>query len=210
MARLRLDTQLDSESYWYRGGSAPERRMLHGYVPFVSIFFVPPSVPVASWKPPDLPDDLRQRDAVVDTGCPFTILPYECWSPLAGETQLLDQTGIPKGLSGIGGIQASYTLRRVRLALIDEDYNWMPPEWVVARCLDALPPGAPAHNPIPPLLGLTSEFFLKGRRFRHDTKEKLVTELEQQGDSPPATVEAPQWWLEDPPSGLLTRLAGAK
>ena len=50
VARLRLNTQLDSESYWYRGGSAPERRMLHGYVPFVSIFFVPPSVPVASWK----------------------------------------------------------------------------------------------------------------------------------------------------------------
>jgi hypothetical protein len=200
VARLQLITRLDSEPHWYRGGSTPQVQDLPYYTPIVSIFFVPPAA--TSWEPPRGADRVRQHHAVVDTGCPLTILPYDYWSPLAGETQLLDQAGLPTGVSGVAGVDAGYTLRRVRLALIGQNGEWMPPEWVTARCLEPIPVD-PTREPIPPLLGLTTPFFIQGRRFRHDPDARQVIDE-------PNSVFAPQWWLEDPPAGLLARLAGAK
>lgn len=177
MARLRLRTRVQSEAFSYPGTgeivSMPTCRLLIG------LHFVAPTAR-RDWKPTGQIDQMRRFDAVVDTGAMLTNIPYDVWEPFASEIEW--PSAIPaQNAVQVAGTSLTYQLGRVMLAAIDNENRWMEPAWTVARCWHF------CENAPPPLLGLTSPFFMNNKRLRNagptgnDAGEKL-----------------PEWWLEDP------------
>lgn len=173
MARLALHTRIDSsDEHVYRGVTPPEIVSIPNYKPVIRLYLVPPDAP-DGWRPQGVLERTRRADAIVDTGASLTNLPFEVWSEFTGELRWLERVSAEP--VRVGGREHTYRLGRVRLAATDQSGRWMPPAWVLARCL------AECEEPIPPLLGLLSPFLMNGRRFRHN----------------PTPADLPEWWLED-------------
>jgi hypothetical protein len=140
------------------------------------------------WRPTEqLPLD-RKLLAIIDTGTPLTIIPYQFWQPFAQQIDVLADASDESELIVAGGKQNG-KLARIRLGAIDDDLNWMAARSTLTLLLDAPKAGDPPDKVLRvPLLGLQSHFFTHRRRLCHvgsHRDERLMT--------------VPQWRLEDPP-----------
>jgi hypothetical protein len=184
VARLRLLTRADHTfPYLHRASPAGPAIHIPGYRLYITLYLAPPDAGELRARPNEL-DFARRVDAVVDTGCMLSVLPFGTWRPFESEIRWLDRpaplTVAGRSLRVAGGVQ-QYRLGQVRLAATDEDGRWLPPSWSVVQCLED-GTGQP-----PPLLGLRSPL-LSFRQLRH---RRNVTEADP--DEP-----LPEWWLEDP------------
>jgi hypothetical protein len=137
------------------------------------------------WKP-EGPNTDRSIQAVVDTGAPVTVPPFEFWNPFASDIESLAMPD-PDSDFLIGGGAQKGQFGRIRLGAIDDNSNWMRARWTFAILLDAVDSQDPSALRLP-LLGLQSHFFQRNRRIRH-VGSVVGDDLE--------TI--PQWRLEDPP-----------
>lgn len=190
MARLRLTT-VARHRFPYLHRSSPTGPAIHipGYRLYISLYLAPPDGGELRTRPSEL-DLNRFVDAVVDTGCMLSVLPFDVWQPFENEIRWLHRPATlapaERSIRVIGG-DHPYRLGQVQLAAIDEEGRWIPPAWTVTQCLeDTRAQQDPPRQP-PPLLGLRSHL-LSFRQLQH---RRNVTDADP--DEP-----LPEWWLEDP------------
>jgi hypothetical protein len=130
-------------------------------------------------RPTGQSDQRAKRRAILDTGMPLTVFPFEQWDKLESEidfitTRFEAETGAFPLSNRILGCTYTYRLGRIPLAVLDyEDESQLPERAVLARFLVAVvdqPQGASALKHV--VLGM-SEGALEGRAltFRHDRDE---------------------------------------
>lgn len=124
---------------------------------------------------PDVIDTPWCPRAILDTGSPLTLFPYEVWQPFEAAITWLAQPLLPAGgprrVAILGG-SWSYRLGRVRIGMIDTAGGWLAPAWTNAWFLDD-----DAAAPKQAVLGLRTGLF-DGRQLRSDSSGE-------------------EWWLED-------------
>ena len=179
MARIRLAARRVGQLPFFRPGDTSGVVAQIPLYRLIAKLVVVPRDASDAYRPLDLNDALCP-DAIVDTGAPLTLFPYEIWEPFAAQIQWFDQPprddGTPRQVTILGGRFRS-SLGRVKLGAIDEDARWLPPVTVNAWFLQYH-----AGSPKQAILGLRSRL-LDRRRLR---QEELRDE-----DAVPA------WWLED-------------
>jgi hypothetical protein len=186
VARLQLDTVIDFEFRYQHPNEPPGQfQALPGYRLYIQLVLAPRAAD-PKWRPNLAADQPRRMDAVVDTGTPFTLIPFEFWKPFEADITPLPQ---PLGENSliVGGGSVAGTLGRADFAATDQTGRWIAPRPTVALFLNE--PATPAESASAlrvPLLGLHSHLLTKRRRLRH------VGDVEEDGRT------LPEWWLEDP------------
>lgn len=115
MARLRLTTTArHTFPYLYRSSPVGPAIHIPGYRLYIALYLAPPDAGELRTRPSEL-DFARIVDAVVDTGCMLSILPFGMWRPFESEIRWLDRpatiTPADRSIRVAGGCSSTDSVR---------------------------------------------------------------------------------------------------
>ena len=174
MARVRIALDQYGATPFFHPGDRSGVPLRIPYYRLLTQLAIIPRDQAPDYRPPT-PTHPWCPFAILDTGAPLTLFPYEVWQPFEAAITWLAQPPLPAGgprrVAILGGTWA-YRLGRVRMGLLDDDGGWLAPAWTNAWFLDD-DPAAPKQA----VLGLRTGLF-DGRQLRSDSSGE-------------------EWWLED-------------